>query len=43
MRPEWLEVSKDQKNSKIRDLPTRESVPFTVDLQQVVEYYAKRL
>lgn len=43
MRPEWLEINKEQNNAKVRDLPTRESVPFTVDLQQVVEYYAKRL
>lgn len=42
-RPEWLDVSREQKAAKIRDLPTRESVPFQVDLQQVVEYYAKRL
>ncbi len=42
-RPEWLDVARDQKQAKIRDLPTRESVPFQVDLQQVVEYYAKRL
>ena len=42
-RPEWIDVNKDQKNAKIRDLPGKESVPFTIDLQQVVEYYAKRL
>ncbi|MCC6622080.1 MAG: 30S ribosomal protein S4 [Deltaproteobacteria bacterium] len=42
-RPDWLDVSREQKIAKIRDLPTRESVPFQVDLQQVVEYYAKRL
>lgn len=42
-RPEWLDVSKDQKNAKMRELPGRESVPFQIDLQQVVEYYAKRL
>jgi len=42
-RPEWIDVAREQKAAKIRDLPTRESVPFQVDLQQVVEYYAKRL
>jgi len=42
-RPDWLDVSREQKQAKVRDLPTRESVPFQVDLQQVVEYYAKRL
>jgi len=42
-RPEWLDVQREQKIAKVRDLPTRESVPFQVDLQQVVEYYAKRL
>ncbi len=42
-RPEWLDVAREQKTAKVRDLPTRESLPFQVDLQQVVEYYAKRL
>jgi len=42
-RPEWLDVNKDQKNTKVRDLPGREAVPFAIDLQQVVEYYAKRM
>jgi small subunit ribosomal protein S4 len=42
-RPDWLDVAKDQKTTKVRDLPHRDSVPFTIDLQQVVEYYAKRL
>jgi small subunit ribosomal protein S4 len=42
-RPEWLDVSKDQKQAKMRELPGRESIPFQIDLQQVVEYYAKRL
>jgi hypothetical protein len=28
---------------KIREYPTRDSVPFPVDVQLVVEFYAKRL
>ncbi len=36
-------MSKDQKSAKMRELPGRESIPFQVDLQQIVEYYAKRL
>lgn len=42
-RPDWLDVNKAEKNAKMRELPGRESLPFTCDLQQVVEYYAKRL
>lgn len=42
-RPEWLDLTKDQLKAKVREFPTRESVPFPVDLQLVVEFYAKRL
>jgi small subunit ribosomal protein S4 len=42
-RPDWLELQKDQMKVKVRENPTRESVPFPVDVQLVVEFYAKRL
>jgi small subunit ribosomal protein S4 len=42
-RPEWIDLAKDQMKLKVREYPTRDSVPFPVDLQLVVEFYAKRL
>jgi small subunit ribosomal protein S4 len=42
-RPDWMELQKDQMKVKIREYPTRDSVPFPVDVQLVVEFYAKRL
>lgn len=42
-RPDWLDVTKDQLKAKVREFPTRDSVPFPVDLQLVVEFYSKRL
>lgn len=43
LRPEWLDVAQNDRKASMRDLPTVESVPFTIDLQLVVEYYSKRL
>ena len=41
--PEWLEVDANERTAKISAEPTETSVPFPVDVQLVVEYYAKRL
>ena len=43
MRPEWLAWDEQQKKAKIAHLPGAHDVPFPVDVQQVVEYYANRL
>ena len=43
MRPEWLAWDEQQKKAKIAQLPGAHDVPFPVDVQQVVEYYANRL
>ena len=43
MRPEWLTWDEQQKKAKIAHLPGAHDVPFPVDVQQVVEYYANRL
>ncbi len=41
--PEWLSYDSDKREAKISSLPTKDSVPFPVDVQLVVEYYARRI
>lgn len=41
--PEWLNVDQNERTSKVSSDPTETSVPFPIDVQLVVEYYAKRL
>ena len=42
-RPEWLAWDEQQSVAKVVHLPALEDVPFPVDVQQVVEYYANRV
>jgi small subunit ribosomal protein S4 len=42
-RPEWLAWNDQASIAKISHMPAPEDVPFPVDVQQVVEYYANRL
>lgn len=42
-RPEWLLWDEKDKTGKVTHLPTAEDVPFPIDVQQVVEYYANRM
>lgn len=42
-RPEWIEFHADKRITRIGALPTAETVPFEIDVQLVIEYYAKRL
>jgi small subunit ribosomal protein S4 len=42
-RPEWLDINQEKKEAVVKMLPTFDSIPFEVDLQQVVEYYSKRM
>lgn len=42
-RPEWLGWDAQGQQARIMHLPAAEDVPFPVDVQQVVEYYANRL
>lgn len=42
-RPEWLSWNEQALVAKVAHLPAPEDVPFPVDVQQVVEYYANRL
>lgn len=43
IRPEWLNWDEQTQLAKVVHLPAPEAVPFPVDVQQVVEYYANRL
>jgi small subunit ribosomal protein S4 len=42
-RPEWLTWDEQHLSIKVAHLPAPEEVPFPVDVQQVVEYYANRI
>ncbi len=42
-RPEWLAWDEESKIVKIAHLPAVEDVPFPVDIQLVVEFYANRV
>ncbi len=42
-RPDWIEWNEAEKTATIVGTPTIDSVPFATDVQQVVEYYSKRL
>lgn len=42
-RPEWLAWNGTTNMAKVAHLPAIEDVPFPVDVQQVVEYYANRV
>jgi small subunit ribosomal protein S4 len=43
VRPEWLAWSESNLAVTVAHLPAADDVPFPVDVQQVVEYYANRL
>ena len=42
-RPEWMSWDEAAQVVKVAHLPAIEDVPFPVDVQQVVEYYANRV
>lgn len=42
-RPEWLSLDAANASVKLGHLPSIEDVPFPIDVQQVVEYYANRV
>lgn len=42
-RPEWLEVDMEGFSIKMNETPTSKTIPFPVDLLQVVEYYSSRI
>ena len=42
-RPDWMDFDAEKRVTKITGLPTEASVPFEIDVQLVVEYYARLL
>ena len=42
-RPEWLAWNENPISSRVAHMPAPEDVPFDIDVQQVVEYYANRI
>jgi small subunit ribosomal protein S4 len=38
----WLEISKDERKVTMRQIPDETAVPFPVDVQLVIEFYAQR-
>lgn len=42
-RPEWLHFDETTHTAQISRVPMADEVPFPIDVQQVVEYYAQRI
>ena len=42
-RPDWLEVDMENHSARMTEVPASGSIPFAVDLLQVVEYYSSRI
>lgn len=42
-RPEWLSFDETAKKARMTRTPSPDEVPFPIEIQQVVEYYANRL
>ena len=42
-RPEWLSFDEAEVAATVTRTPSPDEVPFPIDVQQVVEYYAVRL
>ena len=42
-RPEWITWDDAQKTARVAHLPAASDIPFPIELQLVVEYYAQRL
>jgi small subunit ribosomal protein S4 len=43
MQTPWLEVDRETRRARVASLPDEGSVPFTIQVQLVVEYYSQRL
>lgn len=43
LRPDWMDYNDEKKVARVAATPDANSVPFPVDVQLVIEYYAKRL
>ena len=42
-RPDWVNFDAEARKATVQGMPAADSVPFEIDVQQVVEYYARRL
>lgn len=42
-RPEWIEFDETLGTARVTRLPGPDEVPFPINMQQVVEYYAQRI
>jgi small subunit ribosomal protein S4 len=42
-RPEWLSYDEIARHARVTRVPLADEVPFPIDVQQVVEYYANRI
>ncbi|HJK92970.1 MAG TPA: 30S ribosomal protein S4 [Polyangiaceae bacterium LLY-WYZ-15_(1-7)] len=42
-RPEWMRFDEEKLVASMAELPTKDAVPFPVEMQLIVEYYSKRL
>ncbi len=42
-RPDWFSFDETKKSAQVSSLPDSTSVPFEIDVQLVVEYYATRI
>ncbi|MCB9533822.1 MAG: 30S ribosomal protein S4 [Myxococcales bacterium] len=42
-RPEWMEFDAKRLTTRVKSVPTADSVPFPIDVQLVIEYYSKRM
>ena len=42
-RPAWISFEKDTNSAKMITVPDRDSFPFAIDAQLLVEYYARRV
>jgi small subunit ribosomal protein S4 len=43
IRPEWLSWDEEHKIGKVAHIPAAEDIPFPIEVQRVVEYYASRI
>ena len=41
LRPTWIEFDEKEKTARILDLPGIDAVPFSIDVQLVIEYYSR--
>jgi small subunit ribosomal protein S4 len=43
LRPDWLDFDEKERTVRVASMPSMENVPFSIEIQLVIEHYAKRL